>query len=196
MQVRELNLGDVDAASHVLACAFENDDGIRYLIEGSSKSDSIASWFGATLRMLLDTRQAAWCVEDAGRITGVALTSEPGFGPGLFTLLRWSIAVLRSVGAAAVVRTARQSRITDSLKEPDCLVIEFVGVSTHAQGHGLGSRLLDTVHEWAVDEGYYGIWLETTSRRNVPWYEHRGFELRQRLTLPGYETFSMTRRIS
>lgn len=71
-------------------------------------------------------------------------------------------------------------------KEP-IYYLWFIGVSPEAQGKGIGSKLLKEV---ISDSGFEKriICLETSTTKNIPWYQKFGFTTYNKLNL-GYELF-------
>jgi len=67
-------------------------------------------------------------------------------------------------------------------------------VSPDAEGHGLGSRLMDAAEGWLFRQGLEHIWLVTDPDRNVRangFYRHRGWQS-DGLTDEGEERFVKT----
>jgi hypothetical protein len=68
----------------------------------------------------------------------------------------------------------------------------FIGVSLEHQHAGIGSNLLQDV----INEGHKqkrAVYLETSTLKNIPWYQHLGFTIYQEIDL-GYKLFFLTRR--
>jgi GNAT superfamily N-acetyltransferase len=63
------------------------------------------------------------------------------------------------------------------------LYVLVVGVVTERQGKGFGRKLIDTAIEKSEREGHH-LYLETETEENVTVYEHFGFRLIKRVTLP------------
>ena len=58
-----------------------------------------------------------------------------------------------------------------------------IGVATGMQGKGFGRKLIDAAIEKSEREGLH-LYLETETEENVRMYEHFGFRLLKRITLP------------
>ena len=65
----------------------------------------------------------------------------------------------------------------------DYLYVQVLGVSTELQGKGFGRILLDAAIEKSEREGLQ-IYLETETEENAKMYEHFGFMLLKKITLP------------
>ena len=63
------------------------------------------------------------------------------------------------------------------------LYISIVGVATLLQGKGFGRKLIGAAIEKSKREGLQ-LYLETVTEENVKMYEHFGFRLLKRITLP------------
>jgi len=63
------------------------------------------------------------------------------------------------------------------------LYVLVMGVSTERQGKRFGRKLIDTAIEKSEREGHQ-LYLETETKENVTMYEHFGFRLIKRVTLP------------
>lgn len=63
------------------------------------------------------------------------------------------------------------------------LYIQVFGVATGLQGKGFGRKLIDAAIEKCESEGLR-LYLETETEENVKMYEHFGFKLLKKITLP------------
>jgi len=63
------------------------------------------------------------------------------------------------------------------------LYVLVFGVSTELQGKGFGRKLIGAAIEKSKREGLY-LYLETETEENVRMYEHFGFKLLKKITLP------------
>lgn len=86
----------------------------------------------------------------------------------------------------ALVRESRIKRL-----HPDSLFyyLWFIGVNPSEQNKGIGTLLLnEIINESAVMKR--PIYLETSTLKNIPWYEKFGFSVYDKLDF-GYELFCM-----
>ncbi len=91
---------------------------------------------------------------------------------------------IAATGLGNVYRTLRrEAQIKAAHPDSPFCHLWFVGVARAAQGQGKGSRLLQTVmdHYHAQQRPIY---LETSTRRNLPWYQRFGFEVYGELNFP------------
>jgi len=70
------------------------------------------------------------------------------------------------------------------LAPPGHWFLQLLGVDPNAQGRGLAGGLLRP-HLARIDAEGHACYLETTNPRNVSFYEHFGFEVRESGTAPG-----------
>jgi ribosomal protein S18 acetylase RimI-like enzyme len=63
------------------------------------------------------------------------------------------------------------------------LYVLVIGVATELQGKGFGRKLIDAAVEKSEREGLQ-IYLDTSTEENMKMYEHFGFKLLKRVTLP------------
>jgi len=89
---------------------------------------------------------------------------------------------------------ARESKIKKLHPKELMYYLWFIGVYPGEQNKGIGSVLLDEVIEEGVSKKR-SIFLETSTARNIPWYEKFGFEIYNKLDL-GYQLFFLKRDVN
>lgn len=67
----------------------------------------------------------------------------------------------------------------------------FIGVEPSQQGKGIGSKLLNEIIQKGLSENKT-ICLETSTLKNIPWYEKHGFKTYRELDF-GYNLYCMKR---
>jgi GNAT superfamily N-acetyltransferase len=95
----------------------------------------------------------------------------------------WEVAELAAYAAAgrAWVATVDDAVVGFVLVDvvDGCAHVEEVSVGLAAQGHGVGTALLDAVRDWARASGFPAVTLTTFA--DVPWnrpfYERRGYRV-------------------
>ena len=80
---------------------------------------------------------------------------------------------------AAVIRQLRER-----VRPDEHAYLDTIAVLPAHRGHGIASRLLEVGHAWA-DEAGLPCALETETKRNVTFYERRGYEVRAEDPVPG-----------
>lgn len=97
---------------------------------------------------------------------------------------------LTCIGLSNLKRAmAREAAIKKLHPKGPMYYLWFIGVDPSEQNKGVGTRLLKEV----ISEGFSKqrpIYLETSTLKNIPWYEKFGFTVYNRLDF-GYELFCM-----
>jgi len=96
--------------------------------------------------------------------------------------------IFKAIGIGRI-QTAlqRESKIKKLQLPGEMCYLWFIGVSTESQHQGIGSKLLAAVLSYA-DQKRLPVCLETSTLKNIPWYEHFGFKLYNQLEL-GYTLY-------
>lgn len=84
---------------------------------------------------------------------------------------------------------SRESKIKQLYPKSPFCYLWFIGVNPADQNIGIGKALLNEILTKAEKEGL-PVYLETSSSKNVPWYERFGFATYTKLDF-GYELFCM-----
>ncbi len=86
----------------------------------------------------------------------------------------------------------RERRVEAKRMKGKIIYVWYIAVKPGSQAKGYGTRLLQDVFEEAKRMGRE-ICLETSTRKNLPWYQQHGFTVYDKLDL-GYELFFLQRR--
>jgi len=87
----------------------------------------------------------------------------------------------------------RESKINRLHPKELMYYLWFIGVDPNEQNKGIGSKLLgDIINEAMKNNG--SIYLETSTLKNIPWYEKLGFEIYNELDL-GYKSYFLKKAI-
>lgn len=123
--------------------------------------------------------------------TGCALIIKPDMKrTTLRTILLDVQFVLRCLGLGNVKKTMqRESKIKKV--HPDGLLyyLWFIGVKPISQNKGIGSKLMNEIITEGVKQNRT-ICLETSTLKNIPWYEKNGFKIYRELDF-GYTLYCM-----
>lgn len=101
--------------------------------------------------------------------------------------LATSVIGLRNVKKA----TTREASINAIHPEGPLYYLWFIGVDCSEQGKGIGSKLLNAVIEKGLAQKRT-VCLETSTIKNLPWYEKHGFTIYRELDF-GYRLYCMKR---
>ncbi len=83
----------------------------------------------------------------------------------------------------------RESKINNLHPKEPFYYLWFIGVDPLEQNKGIGTKLLNDVINEAKSKGR-SIYIETSTLKNIPWYEKFGFTVYEKLDF-GYELFCM-----
>jgi len=179
---------DIVRASKVLSDAFQHDPVWNKICEGESHlGKRFRAVFEAPVRYCLKYGEVYASSED---LEGVI-----GWLPGRYADMNaWGM--IRSGGMGSAIRMGlnvgkKMGSIFKPLAEDrrehmaGCvyLYVLVVGVATELQGNGFGRQLIDAAIEKSNREGLQ-LYLDTATKENVKMYEHFGFKLLKRITLP------------
>lgn len=105
------------------------------------------------------------------------------------TLLDVQLA-FRAIGLKNVFKAIKREAVIKK-HQPDTKLyyIWFIGVAPAAQGSGIGSRLLSELVQRSTDMKRT-ICLETSTFKNIPWYEKQGFQIYKQIDF-GYSLYFM-----
>lgn len=84
---------------------------------------------------------------------------------------------------------SRESAISKIHPGKDIYYLWFIGVQPSERGRGVGSQLLNEIIRKAISEGKT-ICLETSTLKNIPWYEKHGFAIYREMDF-GYKLYCM-----
>ncbi|MFT3678653.1 MAG: GNAT family N-acetyltransferase [Ferruginibacter sp.] len=96
--------------------------------------------------------------------------------------------IFTAIGIANVQKTLSREKKIRALQPKQLIYyLWFIGVSPESQGKGIGSQLLkDVLTDCSLNKRI--ICLETSTIKNIPWYEKFGFKVYNQLNL-GYQLF-------
>jgi len=179
---------DIMRASKVLADAFQRDPLWNKIYEGDPDiGKRFQAFFEGGVRYCLKYGEVYAPSEDLEGIIGLV----PGRYAGM-NAWRAIRSGTMSVGMRMGLKTAMKmgtifKPVVEDRREhmAGCafLYVLVFGVATELRGKGLGRKLIGAAIEKSEREGLH-LYLETETEENVRMYEHFGFRLLKRLTLP------------
>ncbi|WP_228973823.1 GNAT family N-acetyltransferase [Streptomyces sp. DH12] len=188
--VRPLTDADVPTAVDTLARAFADYPYTRHVIAAEDHEERIRRFQELCLTRVGMVYGRVW-VADGGRAVAVWTTPDGDPSPA-FTELGPLLGDLAGDRAAAH-ESAERAVAPHRPREP-AWFLDTVAVAPEAQGRGLGSAVLAPGIEAAARAGH-PVFLETSSERNVSFYERLGFRVTADIVLPdaGPRTWCMRR---
>lgn len=174
----------------ILTLSFQDNKSVNYVVPQDGK------------RMQRIRQLMAYSFEVCHRFGEVFIT-EDGNGCALVLLpekkrttmlsMWWDVKfIITSIGVSSVMRAmSRENKIKSQHPNGLLYYIWFIGVDVKEQSKGIGSKLLSEV----INEGEAQnrvICLETSTIKNLPWYQKFGFSIYNELDF-GYTLFCMKR---
>jgi GNAT superfamily N-acetyltransferase len=181
---------DVAAIASVLAASFQDDPGaVIFEADPGRRARILVPFFRTWVAAAL--ADGGDLVVPAGdAVLGVASWFGPErHGPGDAAMAAAGLeSMLDAFGPAAAARmramTDELERQHDRIAPWPHLRLDFFGVLPAAQGTGLGSSLIEHGHRRADADGL-PCYLETFTRRNVAFYEKRGWRVAETYAVAG-----------
>jgi ribosomal protein S18 acetylase RimI-like enzyme len=189
LHVAPITANQVPLVAPLLARAFDDDDGYKFLFpDRARRTRGLTEFFAGNLRTHLDYR-CTFAASDSTNDVLATVTVRPpgGVRISMLTMLRHGLVpfALRN-GTSAVERLLRLKRIYDALEAELAQGrphwhIHMMAVAPERQGSGLGRNLLAdvlarTVEATAESRAIPTV-LTTHSERNVAFYRRAGFEV-------------------
>lgn len=195
--VRTAHADELDQASAVLTDAFVDEAGLNYwLVQGPGKERSRRKFFDAVVGHMLHPKREIYVAENGGAMSGAAIWLGPGLKAFDFPWWRelFYTPLFLSIAGAAGLKRAQElgARLTSCHPAVPHAHLQFLGVSSGAQGQGIGSAILKETLAPLDASGTVG-YLEASTERNVALYTRHGFEVTNEFDLPGLHFWCMTR---
>ena len=180
--------GDITPASKVLANAFQHDPLWNKIFKGESHLDKkFPAFFESPIRHCLKYGEVyapsedlegilAWVLGKYADMTIWRMIRSGAMGAGM--RMGWNVA--KQMGS--VFKPIAEDRRKHMAENP-YLYLLVIGVTTEQQGKGFGRKLIGAAIEKSEREGIQ-LYLETETEENVKMYEHFGFRLLEKITLP------------
>ena len=179
---------DITRAGKVLADAFQRDPLWNKLYEGDPDIEKrFRAFFEIPLRYCLKYGEVYACSEDLegvvawipGKYADMSLRRIMRSG-AIGAAMRMGFGASKKMGS--VFKTITEDR-HKNMAGKAYLYLQVVGVATKLQGRGFGRKLIGAAIEKSESEELQ-LYLETETEDNVKMYEHLGFRLLKRITLP------------
>jgi len=179
-RVEVLGATDVADVVSVLVESFADYPVMRFVVGDApgymARLETLLTYF-VTARVLRD--EALLGVRGDGGLQAAAMVSWPGARTSPPELDAMRDAMWDRLGADTLARYQAFGAATAPFAiEAPQLHLNMIGVRRAAQGLGLGRMVLDAVHALSEsDAASTGVSLSTEVERNVPLYEHFGYEV-------------------
>ena len=174
VDVLSKSFGDNKSVNYIIKQDRKRDQRIRKLMEYSF---DICHLFGNTFLSENKEGCALIVMPDKKRTTAKSILLD----------LKLALSV---IGLSNIKKVMNRESIINKLhpKTP-FYYLWFIGVEPADQGNGIGTKLMnDVINEAKIN--HRPIYLETSTLKNIPWYEKFGFIVYHKLDF-GYELFCM-----
>ena len=190
--VREATSADRVAISRAIGRAFFDDPVAIYLFPNEATR---RAGFGSFARLAMDQFSSTGVTFVSDPVQGAAIWQAPSPPrPGFWRQVSLAFRLLRTArsGYARALRLGKAIE-KQNLKEPHWY-LAMLGMEPEAQGRGLGTALLQPILERCDKQGATA-YLESSKQSNIPFYQHRGFEVIGEISVPdGPTVWPMLRR--
>jgi N-acetylglutamate synthase-like GNAT family acetyltransferase len=173
--MRRANNGDKDLIIDILTQSFESNQSVNYIVNQDEKrvhriralmdySFEVCSLFGDVF-ISDDNKACALIVyPDKKKATLKAILLDVKL-------------IIQCIGAKNIKKAlAREALIKKIQPKEKMAYLWFIGVGLTDQNKGLGSNLLQSIIQLSTQNNR-PIYLETSTVRNLPWYNKFGFEV-------------------
>ena len=181
---------DKEQIVDILAASFDDNKSVNYIVKQDKKRSE-------RMKKLMEYSF------DVCNLFGDIFLSEDKKGCALIVMPDKKKTTLKSILLDAKLATTviglsnikkamnRESKINKLHPKKPFYYLWFIGVEPTEQNKGIGTKVLIDVINEAKMKGR-PIYLETSTLKNIPWYEKFGFTVYNKLDF-GYELFCMKR---
>ena len=177
---------------NILAESFDDNKSVNYVVrQGNHRKERIKELMDYSFNVC-NAFGKVWISDDE---QACALVLQPDRKKTTLSALLWdaklaiSVIGLNRIGAVL----GRETKIKSFHPKEPFSYLWFIGVKPELQNKGIGSRLLKEIIEES-DINKRPIYLETSTERNLPWYQNHGFKIFNSLDIK--YTLYMLRRVN
>jgi ribosomal protein S18 acetylase RimI-like enzyme len=172
---------DKNSIIQLLSSAFEDNQSVNYIVLNDDKrTERIAALMDYSFEMC-SLFGEVWLSDD--RKACALLLYPQNKKTTLSAILLDIKLIFKSIGIGRIKKALdRESKIKSKQSKEPMAYLWFIGVEPSEQGKGIGSKLLQEVITYAENR-QLPVYLETSTLKNLPWYERHGFETYDQLDL-------------
>lgn len=188
--MKTANRADKELVVDILAKSFEANLSINYIVKQDKKHlNRIRSLMGYSFEMCYLFGEIILSDDEKA----CALILYPHMKKASFKAIMLDARLIfECVGLKKLMITLyRESLIKKIQPKEEMLYLWFIGTYPSEQNKGIGSTLMTSVMQIAMLQNT-PIYLETSTLKNLPWYERFGFEIYNEYNL-GYQLFFLRR---
>jgi ribosomal protein S18 acetylase RimI-like enzyme len=184
--MKEATLADKTKIINILTDAFDNNSSVNYVVKQDEKrKERIKSLMDYSFEMCY--KYGKVYLSRDGNACALILFPELK-KDNFWTISKDLELIAKSIGFSNIFKALkRESKIKATQLKGDIYYLWFVGVNPSNQNKGLGSELLSRLLSEA-EQMERTVCLETSTLRNIPWYQKNGFQIYDKINL-GYQLF-------
>lgn len=181
---------DKELVAEILIRSFVDNKSINYIIKQDEKREQRLKHLMEYSFDICNLFGDVYLTDDK---KGCALALKPEKKRATFNSILLDVKFIFSVLGFSGVQKAMKREAVIKKSHPEGLLyyLWFIGVEPTNQGNGIGSKLLNEIIQKGLSENRT-ICLETSTLKNIPWYEKHGFKIYQELDF-GYKLYCMKR---
>lgn len=173
--MKKAEKNDKPLVIEILAKSFNSNSSVNYIIKQDSKREKriralmdysfeVCSAFGDVF--LSDDKKAC------------ALIVYPDKKKATLKSILLDIKLIfQAVGLGNISKTLKREKLITTIQPKVSMsYLWFIGVDPLTQGRGIGSKMLQEIIDYS-NSNNRPIYLETSTVKNLPWYEKFGFEV-------------------
>jgi len=182
-----LQQSQAKSAGEMLTRAFQDNPLLSYFIPNAiQRGNKLPCMFEFMVRLGISCGEA---YVTSSNLEGVAIWLPPGVNMTLWRMIRsGGLSLFFKLGMKSVLREWSADQFFASMRKRHTpfphWYLALLGVEPKFQGKGYASRLLEPMLT-RLDERHLPCFLETENERNVAIYQHYGFEVVEKATIPG-----------
>ncbi len=182
--MKEATLADKKKIVHILTKAFDDNSSVNYMVKQDEKRIERIKFLMNYSFDMCNKYGKVYLSEDEN---ACALVLFPELKKDNFWTIGKDIKLIaKSIGFSNIFKALkRESLIKQAQLKDNVYYLWFIGVDPSNQNKGLGSELLNGLVNEAKQMGRT-VCLETSTKKNIPWYQKNGFEIYNNVDL-GYE---------
>ena len=196
VETRRGRLTDLDEASGVLGGAFVDYPWIEWTVQDDDRLHRVTQLQRTALELLGYPFGQVWVTSIGGEVSSVAVLMDSEIKIPLAAEEQSRADAARLEGARNRASIEAERAIRDLRPTTRHFLLATIGTLPELQGMGLGTRTLATALD-SPDVAAVDTYLETSTRKNVAFYERFGFAVLEHRTVAtdGPEVWAMIRKV-
>lgn len=179
--MRKAEAADKNLIIDILSRSFETNQSVNYIIkQGPARAKAIRALMDYSFEVC-SLFGDVWLSDDRKACALVLYPQQKR--TSLKAIVLDIKLIINAVGLSGVKKALnRESRIKAKQPKESMAYLWFIGVEPAEQHKGIGSKLLQELLKDAQTKAL-PVFLETSTEKNLPWYERFGFKIYDQLQL-------------